>query len=153
MRFRLGLSLGVAAVIVVPSHALHAQTSASQSEVRYIGVTSFNVPYGEANQQVGLWIDSVSVPLARLNPHVLSYRVAQHNYGANAGDWVIITEYGSWEAIEADCGEPCATWVAENQPEEGTPRAEKWDKIQATFLKYYSDHRDELYAAPMRRAK
>jgi hypothetical protein len=150
---RLAFLLFVGLVIVVPTHVLYSQAEAEEEELHYITVTTFKVPLGEVGQQVGMWIDSVMVPLARLNPNVFSYRVGRHYWGSSAGDYVIITEWASWEAIAAPCGEPCDTWTAETEPEEGTPRAEMWDKIYAMFMKYYSGHRDEIYAVPMSRAK
>jgi hypothetical protein len=143
----------VGLVIVASAHALHAQAEEEPEETHYITVTTFKVPLGEASQKVSMWIDSVMVPLARLNPNVLSYRVGNHYWGSSAGDVVIISEWPSFEAIAAPCGEPCETYMVENEPEEGTPRAEMWEEINATFLKYYSGHRDELYAVAMSRAK
>jgi hypothetical protein len=145
--------LFVGLAIVVPTHALHAQAEEEPEEIHYITVTTFKVPLGEASQKVSMWIDSVMVPLAHLNPNVLSYRIGRHYWGSSAGDFVIISEWASWEAIAAPCGEPCETWTAENEPVDGTPRAETWDEMFATFLKYYSGHRDEVYAVPMSRAK
>jgi hypothetical protein len=71
MRSRLTLSLGLAAALVVPAHVPHAQADAPNGP-HYITVTTFDVPIGEASQQVNQWIDSVMVPLARLNPNVLA---------------------------------------------------------------------------------
>jgi hypothetical protein len=147
------LLLLVGLALIVPTHALQAQAEAGQSELHYIVVNTFNVPYGETRQQVGMWIDSVSVPLARLNPNLLSYRIGGHYFGSSAGDIVIISEYATWDAIAAPCGEPCDTWMAENEPHPGTPQAEKWGDIYATFLKYYSKHSDEIYVVQMSRTK
>jgi hypothetical protein len=147
---RLTFLLIVGMALVVPTHALRAQAEPEEPELRYIVVTTFNVPYGETRQQVDMWIDSVMVPYQRLDPNVLSYRIGEHYFGSSGGDIVIISEYSSWDAIAAPC-EPCDTWFAENEPEEGTPEAEMWDDIFATFIKYYSKHSDEIYVVQMSR--
>jgi hypothetical protein len=57
-----------------------------------------------------------------------------------------MTEWPSWEAIQADC-EPCDQWADETQP------AERWPEAQATWLKYFTGHRDEIHFVNMNRAK
>jgi hypothetical protein len=138
--------------MILSPKAMSAQET-EEPALHYITVTTFSVPLGEEGSDVMMWVDSMMVPLAKLNPNVLSYHVGRHNWGSNAGQVAVIAEYASWAAIQADCGEPCAEWVRENQPEEGTPRAEKWNKIQATFLKHYTGHSDEIYAVPNSRSK
>ncbi len=149
---RLAFLLFAGLVVVASAHTLHAQAEEEPEEVRYITVATFNVPYGETRQQVNMWIDSMMVPYMRLDPSLLSLRIGSHYYGSSAGDIVIISEWATWDAIAAPC-EPCDAWMAENEPEEGTPEAEKWDDIFATFIKYYSKHSDEIYVVPMSRTK
>ncbi|UCF20425.1 MAG: hypothetical protein JSU87_03185 [Gemmatimonadota bacterium] len=149
---RWAVAAAVAVMMSVSPKAMSAQET-SEPAFHYITVTTFNVPLGQEGSGVMMWVDSVMVPLAKLNSNVLSYHVGRHNWGSSGGQVVIISEYPSWAAIEADCGEPCAQWMQETQPEEGTPRAEQWDKIQATFLKYYTGHSDEIYAVPNSRSK
>lgn len=120
---------------------------------RFVEITSFRVPIGEDRQKVLMWVDSVMVPAARLNPNVLSYRVAIHNYGSNAGDILIISEYADWASITAPCGQPCQDYFEERQPEEGSERDMMYDELQTLFLKYYGTHRDEIYLANGRRIK
>lgn len=153
MRITLGVATSLALAISLAPKSVQAQAGAQDPEFHYLTVTTFDVPLGADGQQVMMWIDSVMVPLAQLDPNVLSYRVGRHNWGSSAGQVIIVTEFASWEAIGADCGEPCETWTAENQPAEGTPEAEKWDAIQATFQKYYTGHRDEIYFLNMNRSK
>ena len=88
----------------------------------------------------------------KVDPNILSYRVATHNWGANSKDIVIMAEYDEWADIEADCP-ACDAWFEENQPEEETPEREEWDAMAETFFKYFSGHKDEIYATNMNRAK
>ena len=93
------------------------------------------------------WVRDVMVPLTKLNDAVVSYRVANHAYGTG-GQVVFITEYASWDAINAPC-EPCNAAFEEMRPEEGTPEREVWDENLAAFLAAYSHHQDETYAVNM----
>ena len=132
---------GFYAVVATPAYAQD-----DQPELRYVTTTSFTIPLGDDFGTVMAWVDSVMVPSARMNPNVLSYRVAVHNWGNRSGDVVIITEFPSWAAITAPC-EACDEWAEMTQP------AEKWPDALAAFQKYYSGHSDEIYIANMARAK
>lgn len=125
-----------------------------EPEFHYVTVTTFSVPLGEEGNDVMMWVDSVMLPLARVNPNVVSMEVGRHQWGSNSGHVIMISRYDDWDAIAADCGAPCEEWNEANPPpEEGTPRAEKWDRILANFLKYYTGHNDEIYIVPASRTK
>ena len=146
------IALAPLALLLVPA-ALSAQAPQSAPEVRYLSVTRFEAPSaGEDRDKIMMWIDTVMVPLARLNPNVLSFHVATHNWGANSNEVVLISEYPSWNAIEADCA-ACDAWNAENEPREGTAEFTKWEEIGAVFSKYYGGHSDEIYSIPVSRSK
>jgi hypothetical protein len=132
-----------------------AQDPASQpqQEVRYITVTKFELPQDTTDRRLLMMaIDSFMVPMARMNPNVLSYRVLMHNWGANSNDILIMAEYPNWAAIEAQCP-ACDEWAEAQLPAEGTPERAQWDAIGAAFQRAYAGHSDEIYAAQMRRAK
>ena len=97
-------------------------------------------------------IDEVWAPSAKMDPNVLSFRVATHNWGSNSNQAVMIYEYADFASINADC-EPCDTWYDSQQPAEGTPEREEWDEREETFFKAYAGHSDEIYATNMSRAK
>jgi hypothetical protein len=151
MKVRLYGAAVAFALLTIPD-ASHAQDDDAQPEFRYVTTSSFRVPFGDERQRAMVWIDSVMVPTARLIPNVLAFRVATHNWGSNSNDIVLMTEYPSFEAINADC-EPCAEWFETRQPAEGTPERETWDGWLADFLTAYSGHRDEIYVVNMNRAK
>ncbi len=138
------------ALIALPT-ALDAQEA--EPETRYLSATTFHVPYvTEAQAKVNWWIASIMVPRAKMNPRVLSYRVAGHIYGSSGGDVIMITEYADWNAINADC-EPCTTWFEDRRPAEGTPEHEAWDATAAMFFQYFTGHHDEIYVFNASRAK
>ncbi len=145
------VAAALVAVLMVPSAGLQAQ--AADTTTHYLAVTTFHVPFvTKDQQQVSWWIDSVMVPSTKMNPHVLSSRVGAHIYGSRGGDVILVTEYASWSAINAPC-EPCMTWFQGRTPAEGTPARKAWDEAQATFLKYFTGHHDEIYAVDTRRSK
>lgn len=150
------IPLALSASLVLLAAPLTAAAQAEEEEAppnTFVQITSFKVPLGEDRQKVMMWIDTIMAPAAKLNPNVLSYRVAAHNYGSNASDVIIISEYPDWASITAPCGQPCQDYFEATQPEEGSEREAMWDGIQAVFLKYYSTHRDEIYFANGRRSK
>jgi hypothetical protein len=145
-------SMAVVALGIVMLPVAAAAQNQPAPEVRYLTVTRFEVPPGEDRDKVAMWLDTVMVPLARMNPNVVSFHVANHNWGANSNEFVIIAEYPNWAAIEAECA-ACDKWSAETEPKEGTPEFTKWDDIGDTFAKYYGGHADEIYAIPVNRSK
>lgn len=148
-------SLGAILFLVLlcyPATAAAQASPAQQPDVRYITTTRFAVPAGPERDKLLMFVDSIMVPQAKMNPNVLSYRVAIHNWGANSNDVVIMAEYPNWAAIEAPCP-ACDKWLEGRQPKEGTPERAKWDDIGATFGKYFAGHHDEIYATSMSRAK
>ncbi len=151
---RLLLALAVALVLVAPT-VLVAQDQGQAPEVRVMQVTTFHAPQGEERQKMMQFINRVIAPQARNNPHVLSYRVATHYYGANSTEIKLITEYADWTSVEAPCGEPCQTWAEANIPAEGTPERAEFNEQQAAWIKFFlaGGHSDELYSVNMSRAK
>ena len=148
------IAVGAAAItfLALPP-CLGAQNGDDEEPViHYITTSSFNVDFGDDFGTVIEWIDSVRTPLIQINPHVLSDRVVTHIWGSQGGDIVFITEYETWDGINADC-EACDEMFEEMRPEEETPEREAWDERLAVFLRYYSGHRDEIYSTRMSRAK
>lgn len=147
--------LAIAGALVLLSPAVTMAQDDGPPEIRVLQITTFRAPQGEERQLMMRFIDRVIAPQARNNPHVLSYRVATHFYGANSTDIKLITEYPDWESVEAPCGEPCQSWAAENIPEQGTPEREEFDEQAAAWVKYFlaGGHRDEIFSINMNRAK
>ncbi len=120
-------------------------------------ISKFHVPVGEDRQKVMQFLEMVMVPQARLNPNILSYRVATHYYGSASTEVLLIAEYPDWAAVEADCGAPCEEWQEANMPAEGTPEYDEMQERWQAWLKYYlggrHGHSDEIYTVQMNRAK
>jgi hypothetical protein len=132
-----------------------AQTTAQepQQEVHYVTVSKFALPQDTTQRRLVLMaIDSVLVPQARMDPNVLSYRVLTHNWGANSSDILIMAEYATWAAIEAECA-ACVQWLQSKTPAAGTSERARWDAMGAAFQRAYDGHSDEIFSAQMRRAK
>lgn len=156
MKFSLRALVPVLALVAACAPTVGiSQTPAQQPqpEVRYLTVTRFQLPQDTAQQRLLMMaIDSVWVPQARMNPHVLSFRMATHSWGANSNEALFIYEYPNWAAIEAEC-EACDQWLEAQRPAQGTPERARWDAMTAAFGAAYSGHSDEIYAVQMRRAK
>lgn len=147
------VGLAVMAYLSVPQ-ALVAQDAEDEGPMQgIVTMSTFKVPLGEDRAKVMRGIEQIMLPQEKANPNVLAFYVLSHYYGADSRDVVLVRVYGDWAAVEAPCGEPCATWWEENQPEEGTAEREEWDDLIATFTKYYSRHSDEMFSANMRLAK
>ena len=146
------LIAGAAVLLITPLAAFAQEEEEAEPVIHYLTVTTFDAPGGDEGALVREWFETIGAPLAKLNPNVLSYRVAIHNWGANSAQVVIIAEYADWAAIEGDCAE-CDAYFEEMQPEEGTPEREEWDAIGSAFFKAYRGHSDEIYTVNMDLAK
>lgn len=148
MRRRLSLSC-CALVLLAPLPLAGQQAgAAAEPEIRFVSLTTFSAPAGEDRRLAIQWVERVMVPLARMNPNILSYRAGGHRYGGNAQELVIISEYPSWAAMDAEC-KPCDEWLERTRPAEGTPERADWDEMQQAFSRLYLAHRDEIYAVNM----
>ncbi len=145
--------IAAAALSLAPA-TLFAQADEEEEapDFNYITVTRIRMPATQDREKAMEWVDKVMAPGAKLNPNVLWYRVATHNWGANSQDVVIMAEYDEWADIEGDCP-ACEAWYAENQPEADPPEREAWAALAEAFFEYFSGHRDEIYATNMSRAK
>jgi hypothetical protein len=141
------IGLAVTFASAAPSTAVAQADAEAPPTLHYITTSTFHLQYGGSRPAAMNYITDVMVPLAKMNDAVVSYRVAQHMYGTG-GQVVFITEYASWDAINATC-EPCNAAFEEMTPAEGTPERVEWDENLAAFLKAYSHHQDETYAVNM----
>ena len=146
------LLAGAAVLLLTPLAAFAQEEEESEPVFHYLTVTTFDAPGGEEAEKMREYFETIAAPVAKINPNVLSYRVAQHNWGSNSAQVVLIAEYADWAAIEADCA-ACEAWFEENQPEEGTPEREEWDAMTGAFFRAFRGHSDEIYAVNMDLAK
>lgn len=147
----------VAFALVVVVGLIGVPTAFAQDDdgpgTRIISVTKMDVPYQDRST-VFPWMEKYFHPGGLLNPNVINYRWMAHFWGARGAEVVMITEYADWEAMNADCGQPCDDYNEANPvPDEDTPERAEYDKAQALFNKYFSHHSDEIYVAQMEEGK
>lgn len=151
MKARYVFALLALSLVATP---MSARAQDEEPAVRYVTTSTFDVPMGPERQKVMTFIRNVMVPTARVNPHILSFRVAVHDYGTDSRDVVLIREYASWDAIEAECGKPCDDyWDANPGPEEDTDEGKEWRAAWEAFRDHYATHRDEIYTYRVDMAK
>ena len=146
--------LAAAAVLVVAHPGVAtAQEQQEGPGTRVVTVTTFDVPIHHRSTVLPFIVQQVA-PSTQLNPHVINFRIMLHNWGGNAAQVVMVSEYADIADIEAECGQPCDDYYEANPaPEEGDEDYEDFQKAQELFQKYYSHHRDEIYSTPMGLAK
>lgn len=149
------LTTAVVSLLGAPAVGL-AQEQQEEEEgpgTRIVTATIFQVPFAERSK-VFPFMREYFLPGIQLNPNVLNFRLLVHNWGSDASQVVLLSEYASLADIEAECGQPCEDYQAAHpEPEEGTPEREEFEERQAAFSKYYTRHRDEIYLANMEVAK
>ncbi len=137
----------------MPQVAIAQDGDDEEPVTRVVTVTSFSLPF-QHRETVIPWMQKYFLPGQQLNPAAITTRVLFHNWGSDAADVVLVTEYASWADIEADCGQPCDDYDEANpEPEEGEEGYEAYEEAADLFTKYFSRHRDEIYVAPMDMAK
>ena len=155
-RILLVVGMGMLVGLSMPQIAL-AQDDDDDDEgpgARTVAVTSFELPPIGSRGPLFQHLRSRVLPGWLLNPNVITVRVLVHNWGSNASDMVLVREFDSWEDMGASCGQPCADYYQANPvPQEGEEGREAFEEGRDLYNKYFSNHRDEIYTAPMIVAK
>ena len=147
----LGITISLA--LGAPAVGRAQQEEEEGPGTRVVTATIFQVPFTERSK-VFPFMREYFLPFTQLNPKVLNFRVLVHNWGSDASQVVLLSEYASFADIEAECGQPCEDYqTAHPEPEEGTPEREEFEERQAAFSEYFGHHRDEIYLANMEVAK
>ncbi len=121
-------------------------------EIRYISVTSFDVPYGDRAVLVP-WMEEYVLPYTQLNPKVLNFRYLTHDWGSDGSQVVLVAEYANFGDVNSDCGDACKAYNdAHKAPKKGEAGYDKYHAGEELFNKYFSKHSDEIYVTNMRRA-
>lgn len=152
---RTGISLVVAAALVAafPGDVRAQEQEEEGPGSRVTTVTTFDVPIHQRSTVIPFIIERVA-PASQLNPKVLNYRLMFHNWGGNAAEVVMMSEYADIADIEGECGQPCVDYFEEHPaPEEGDEGYEDYRKARELFQELYSKHRDEIYTSSMDAAK
>lgn len=139
--------LAVCAFTFAPTSAFAQDDEGPENRV--MTVTKLHVPFAARSTLVP-WMQKYFFPAWQLNPNIINFRLMWHFWGKNAADMVLVAEYANWEAINADCGQPCDDWDEANPtPEEGEAGYEEYAKGLEMFQKYYGHHGDEIYTVIM----
>jgi hypothetical protein len=150
---KLFLAVTFLAVLVAPRAALAQNAGNGPPATGIVTISKFQVPLGEDRGKVMEFIERVTTPQERANPNVMAFYVLEHYYGADARDIAFVRVYREFADIEAPCGEACQTWAEENLPEEGTPEFDELNELGQTFMKYYSNHSDEIFSTSLSLSK
>ena len=140
-----------ALAIVLFSGSVQAQQA--DSPMRYVTVTTFEVPYGPDRDKVMSFLNEYILPSTQLHPAVRNFRLLTHVWGSNGTQVIMEAEYDNWADIELDCGPTCDEYfVIHEAPEEGDDGYAEYREMSDLFSKYYSNHKDEIYLTNMNRA-
>lgn len=146
-RWPLAIALGALACALLPAPALtQGPAQPEESPARVVAVTAFEVPY---NDRTAVWsfMRDYFLPGMQLHPKVLNLRVLTHLYGSGGAEIIITRELAEWADINAPCGAPCEEYRKQHPvPQEGAPEYAEYAAARDLFQKYYSNHRDEIYA-------
>jgi hypothetical protein len=128
------------ALVITFAVMLLSANSFAQEEGHYYTVTTWKISspedgsLSEFNQMMQEWYDKV----ISKNEFVISERVLRHQSGADMRDWVFITEYASWNDIEA------ANTRQNELVQEGWPDAKERSAFFDRFWQYAGTHSDEI---------
>ena len=116
-------------------------SSFAQEEGHYYTSTTWKISVPEDGSNAEFmelmqeWYDKV----VSKNEKILSERAFRHQSGGDMRDWVFVTEYASWNDIEA------ANTRQGELVNEGWPNADERSAFFKKFWKYVDTHSDEIY--------
>jgi hypothetical protein len=126
----------VLAIVVM----LFSGSGIAQDEGHYYAITTWKltVPADGSNAELNELFKEWYEKIVSKNDKVLSQKVLRHVTGSDMRDWVVISEYASWNDMDA-AGDEQSRLVQEAWPNEDDRRA--WF---AKFGKYTVTHSDEI---------
>lgn len=156
-------ALALAAALALLGGGLSAPTALAQEEQeegpgqRYVTLTTFDLPY-HVRDKVMPYFREYVVPFARLNPNVVTFRVLGHYWGSDGSDVAFYRELEEFADIDSiyveDCGQPCEDYRKKHPEPDSTDEGYKaFKEAERLYQKYYSEHKDQIYLAPMGEAK
>ena len=150
-RTTIGACACALAIVLTSGYAQAQQQDASP--MRYVTVTTFDVPYGPDRAKVMSFLNEYFLPGTQLHPDVRNFRLLTHVWGSDGMQVIMEAEYDNWADIEADCGQPCDDYFDVHvAPVVGEDGYEEYQEKADLFNKYYSNHTDEIYLTNMNRA-
>lgn len=112
----------------------------AQEEGHYYGITTWKLTVpadgssAELNELFKEWYEKIVLK----NDKILSQKVLRHRSGSDMRDWVVISEYASWNDMDA------ASDMQSKLVEEAWPNEDDRRKWFAKFGKYTLTHSDEI---------
>ena len=119
---------------------IYSSISFAQDGGSHYTITTWkiSIPEGGSNSDLNEILKEWRDKIVTKNDKILSQKVLRHQSGADSRDLVVITEYASWNDIDA-AGDEQGRLVQEAWPNEDDRRA--WF---AEFNKYTDMHSDEI---------
>lgn len=136
MKTTIGVMFVLAVLNILWGSAAFAQAN---PQGHHFTVTTFHATMPEGGSAAER--DSVLAmftELSKANAKYVSQRMMRHSWGHNSQDWVIITEYATWEDIES------SGKIDEDNFKKKWPKGD-FEKMNRTFNKYFPNHSDEIY--------
>lgn len=130
--------IGILAVSLLMNPGLFAQ---EEEQARYYTVTTWKVDIpddgsrAEFNQMMEEWAEKIT----RKNSKISNEWVMRHQSGSDSRDLVVITEYASWNDIEA------AQKEQTKLVEAAWPDKKVRDAHMKKLFRYFVSHSDEIY--------
>jgi hypothetical protein len=122
-----------------------------EAQTHVVTVTTFEVPFPELGK---FWeiVDKYVMPADKANPHILSEKIASHNWGDAKKTVWFIAEYESLTELDAsdDFGDK---YFDEHYPEGSAARDSADTAFEEHFLKHFSGHEDNILTLNMTRSK
>lgn len=118
-----------------------AWSNASAQDGNFYTVTTWKmkVPDGGSRAEMNALFEEFTEKVVKKNPKVISEKIMHHISGSDMRDVVVISEYASWNDIDA-AGTAQNELVKKAWPDEKARSA--WMK---SFMKYVVTHSDEIY--------
>ncbi|HEY7462133.1 MAG TPA: hypothetical protein VIC59_09690 [Gemmatimonadota bacterium] len=146
---RFALVVAVGSALICFTRPSEAQQATPPSHV--ITVTTFQVPYTDVGK---FWemVDKYVVPSDKENPYILSERLASHNWGDSKKTVWFISEYENLGAV-AQAGDWTNADFDKRYPEGSAARDSANTAFEEHFLKYFTEHEDNILSVNLKRAK
>lgn len=113
----------------------------AQNDGHYYTVTTWKIeiPEDGSNAEFMKLMEEWNAKVVSKNDKVISEKVFRHQSGSDMRDWVVVTEYASWNDIDA------ANNTQNELVNEGWPNADERSAFFKKFWKYVETHSDEIY--------
>ncbi len=131
----------ISAMIITTLFFFLNTTVAQENHYYTITTWKMTVPEDGSNKELNELFKEWKDKIVAKNDKIISEKVLRHTMGSDSRDWIIITEYASWNDIGA------ANEIQKKLINEGWKSKEERQKYFKTFGKYGNMHSDEIYTS------